>query len=370
MALKREIDYGEAVGVVAAQSIGEPGTQMTMRTFHYAGVAEHVPLGLPRLIELVDAKRVPKKGFMDIYVSKEQAKDYEAVKNIAQGMENTRLSDVAEVVEDFSEKCINIVLDKSELEYASLTPQDIKKSLEEFCSKLEYDGRRGVLVAYNKEEKKGKVLQDLRKLSNKLRDVRVKGIAGLSKAVVLKEGNEYFVRVSGINLAEVLKLPGVDSRRVYTNSVIEVEKIFGIEAARNTLLHEIKQVLELQGLSVDIRHIVLIADALTTDGVVKSVGRHGLSGEKASILARAAFEVTVKHLIDASVAAKSDLLQGVTENIIVGQPIPLGTGMVKLRMKWLEVDEKKPAKSKSRKTKGAKGEKEKENDVEKVEDKE
>ncbi|OIO24776.1 DNA-directed RNA polymerase subunit A'' [Candidatus Micrarchaeota archaeon CG08_land_8_20_14_0_20_49_17] len=339
--MKKNIDYGEAVGVVAAQSIGEPGTQMTMRTFHYAGVAEHVPLGLPRLIELVDAKRVPKKVFMDVLVSKALAKDYEAVKTVAKNIECIKLYDIAKIQESFENKCINLVLDKDELEFIGVSGQDVKKVVEELGQKLEYDGRKGVITVYNKEETKGRVFRDLRKLTNRLKALKIKGISGLSKAVVVKDGNDYFVRVSGINLPEVLKLENIDLTKVYTNSVIDIEKILGIEAARNALIREIKQVLDLQGLTVDIRHIIVIADAVSSDGVIKSVGRHGLSGEKASILARAAFEVTVKHLIDASVAAKSDHLQGVAENIIVGQPIPLGTGMVKLRMKWFEVPEEK-----------------------------
>ena len=118
--MKKNIDYGEAVGVVAAQSIGEPGTQMTMRTFHYAGVAEHVPLGLPRLIELVDAKRVPKKVFMDVFVSKALAKDYEAVKTVAKNIECTKLYDIAKIQESFENKCINLVLEKDELEFVKI----------------------------------------------------------------------------------------------------------------------------------------------------------------------------------------------------------------------------------------------------------
>ena len=89
----------------------------------------------------------------------------------------------------------------------------------------------------------------------------------------------------------------------------------------------------MQRLDVDIRHIMLLADAMCMDGIVKPVGRHGLSGEKASILARAAFEETIKHLINASIKGEEDKLVGVTENIIIGQPIPMGTGTVRLSMK-------------------------------------
>ena len=93
------------------------------------------------------------------------------------------------------------------------------------------------------------------------------------------------------------------------------------------------QVLEMQNLNVDKRHCMLLADAMTMGGDINSIGRHGLSGEKAGVLARAAFEETVKHLINAAVRGEDDKLIGVTENIIVGQTVPVGTGLVKLKMK-------------------------------------
>ncbi|MCX6770194.1 MAG: DNA-directed RNA polymerase subunit A'', partial [Candidatus Micrarchaeota archaeon] len=137
----------------------------------------------------------------------------------------------------------------------------------------------------------------------------------------------------GSNLAAVAKHPKVDVARLNSNDVQEIARVLGIEAARNSLMNEIKQVLDLQNLNVDVRHCMLLADAMTMDGGINSIGRHGLSGEKAGVLARAAFEETVKHLINAAVKGEEDKLIGVTENIIIGQTVPVGTGLVKLRMK-------------------------------------
>ena len=116
VAKKNLIDVGEAVGIVAAQSIGEPGTQMTMRTFHYAGVAEQVPTGLPRLIELVDARKEPKKPIMDIFLKKEYAASYEKAKEVAKEIERTTLDKVAYVEEDFESKKILITLEQPEMD--------------------------------------------------------------------------------------------------------------------------------------------------------------------------------------------------------------------------------------------------------------
>ncbi|MFA5311951.1 MAG: DNA-directed RNA polymerase subunit A'', partial [Methanomassiliicoccales archaeon] len=81
---------------------------------------------------------------------------------------------------------------------------------------------------------------------------------------------------------------------------------------------------------VDIRHIMLVSDLMTADGDVKAIGRHGISGRKSSVLARAAFEITAAHLLHAALTGEEDHLDGVAENIIVGQPVTLGTGAVNL----------------------------------------
>ena len=122
----------------------------------------------------------------------------------------------------------------------------------------------------------------------------------------------------------------MDTSRTRTNNISEIAEVLGIEAARNAIIHEVNSTLNEQGISVDARHIMLIADMMCMEGDVKQIGRHGIAGEKESVLSRAAFEVTVNHLLDAAVANEIDELNGVTENVIVGQPIHLGTGDVKL----------------------------------------
>jgi len=328
MAGKRSIDPGEAVGVLAAQSIGEPGTQMTMRTFHYAGVAEQVPTGLPRLIEIVDMRRSPKKPTMDIYLTKQYSKDEESARRMAEEIEEINLSKIAEIRENFAKKEIEIIPSQQSMKEQGVTIGEITKKIKKVASgSIREEGNLIIL------KPKTTLLRSVRRATNKLKSLHVKGINGISRVVVLKGDGEYFLRTGGSNFEEVLKWDGVDSVRTYTNNIKEIEKVLGIEAARNAIIREANQVLAMQKLDVDVRHIMLLADAMTMDGSLKPVGRHGLSGEKVSILARAAFEETIKHLITAAVKADEDRLLGVTENVIVGQEVPVGTGTVKLMMK-------------------------------------
>lgn len=327
----RIIDVGEAVGIVAAQSLGEPGTQMTMRTFHYAGVAEHVPLGLPRLIELVDARKEPKQPLMDIHLIPEVSSDRDKVIEIAKTVEEVNLGDVAQIVDYFAKKEIRILLDESDLQSRDLDVDSVVKMIKKTVGANGKVRSRGNQVIVKMDT----TYQKMRRMSIRLRGLHVGGIKGLSKATVIYDDkkDEYFIRVGGHNLNDVKKVTDVDLSRVYTNSVKEIEKHFGIEAARNALIYEIKQVMDLQGLDVDIRHIMLLADAMCLRGYVEPVGRHGLSGRKSSVLARAAFEETVKHLVNAAITGEEDPLNGVTENIIIGQTIKIGTGKVRLRMR-------------------------------------
>ena len=107
----------------------------------------------------------------------------------------------------------------------------------------------------------------------------------------------------------------------------------GIEAARNAIIHEALSTLQEQGLDVDIRHLMLVADIMTFSGEIRSIGRYGVAGSKSSILARAAFEETIKHLIRAAIRNESDYFNGIFENVMIGQVIPSGTGMFDLLAK-------------------------------------
>ena len=327
----------EAVGVIAAQSIGEPGTQMTMRTFHYAGVAEHVPTGLPRLIEIVDAKKEPKKPIIDIYLKKSYSRSQAEVEKVAKELGSVFVSDVAIIADDLENRSLKIEFNEKDGRALGVTFSMLKKVVEEFSDNTRVSGNKITIKpkASRKKDKENPITaKHVRRMANKIKDSIVKGVKGIHRAVVVRsESGEYFIRASGFNILGASEHPAVDPSRVYTNNIKEIERVYGIEAARNAIIKEINDVMEMQRLYVDIRHITLIADAMTYSGDIKSIGRHGLSGEKVGVLGRAAFEETVKHLIAAGSTAEEELLVGVTENIIVGQTVPVGTGKIKLVMK-------------------------------------
>ncbi|MHC1635866.1 MAG: DNA-directed RNA polymerase subunit A'' [Candidatus Methanospirareceae archaeon] len=322
-----KVEPCEAVGIVAAQSIGEPGTQMTMRTFHYAGVgAIYVTLGLPRIIEIVDARRKPSTPVMKIRLEEEYAYNRSEAERIAIEIEETDVSDVAEVKASVDEMVVLMRFKEGELKKRGLSKEEIIKKIEEkFDVDLEVEDE--IIRIHPPEESYHALLR----LEGKIAKMPVKGIEGIKRVLVKTDENgEYVLFTEGSALKKVLKVEGVDPRRTTTNDIHEIAEVLGIEAARNAIIEEMMSTLEEQGLNVDVRHIMLVADAMTMDGEVKPIGRHGVAGEKVSVLSRAAFEITVDNLLEAAMYGEVDELKGVTENVIVGQPIRLGTGEIEL----------------------------------------
>ncbi len=321
-----KVDPREAVGIVAAQSIGEPGTQMTLRTFHYAGVgAIYITLGLPRIIEIVDARKKPSTPAMKVKLQPEYASDRHKAEKLAMEIEETHIKDVCRVESSADEMCILVSLNNRELEKRGLTREDVEEKLKSLNMPVDMGEEK--IKIYIKSDS----YHELLRLEERVAKMLVKGIEGIRRAIVRKgEDGEYMLYTEGSALKKVAKIEGVDFSRTTTNNIAEIADVLGIEAARNAIIDEMISTLEEQGLDVDARHVTLIADAMTVDGEVKQIGRHGLAGGKTSVLSRAAFEVTVDNLLEAAIHGEVDELRGVTENVIVGQPIRLGTGAVEL----------------------------------------
>jgi DNA-directed RNA polymerase subunit A" len=325
---------GEAVGTLAAQSIGEPGTQMTMRTFHYAGVAEvAVPQGLPRLIEVVDAKKEPGNTIMRIPLEKDKIKSMDEAQQLGKKMREVVVSDVAKLKNILSDMTVELIVeDKIYLE-------DIEKNLKKF-------GDYTKTKTGFKVQSKKKSIADLAKLRKKISKIKLAGIKGITRILLKEEEGQLIIYTEGSNLREVFKLKGVEKANVYSNNIQEIYDFMGVEAARNSIVNEAKMVLDEQNLTVDIRHLMLVADMMTATGEISAIGRHGISGSKTSVIAKAAFEETTKHLLSASVKGEEDYLTGVAESIIVGKPPPVGTGTVKLGMRTSENKAKSAKKAK------------------------
>jgi len=327
------IDPNESAGIVSAQSIGEPGTQMTMRTFHYAGVAEiNVTLGLPRLIEIVDARRAPSTPMMEIHLARGY-NDLDKIKEIATEIEVTNLEDIADIETDLMNMRVVVYPDEHRMRQKGISMEELEDKLKKM---KRVKGMKRVHHGVTKEtdafvvESGEPSFKKLQRLAEATRSQRIKGIDGIKRAIIRRSGDRYVIYTEGSNFSKVLELDYVDPTRTLTNNIQEIYEVLGIEAARNAIIKEASETLAEQGLTVDIRHIMLVADIMTNDGDVKAIGRHGISGRKSSVLARAAFEITSTHLLRAAITGEVDYLDGVAENVIVGQPITLGTGAVNL----------------------------------------
>jgi len=329
--LRSLVEPGEAIGTVAAQSIGEPGTQMTLKTFHYAGVAElNVTLGLPRLIEILDARKNPASPYMTVYLEPKFAKDKEKAQEVQRMIELSTVESISDdITVDLALMQIKITLNSVLMTDKGILPELVVDKLSKLKKGEVLNNQNEIVV-----DSKDLTIDEIYKLNEKIRDLKLKGVKGISRVIMSRdqELEEWVLYTAGSNLPDVLSIPGVDPTRIKTNHIQEIRETLGIEATRQAIIDEATAVLQEQGLDVDIRHIMLVSDIMTQDGNLRQIGRHGISGEKESVLARASFEVTVKHLLNSAARGERDKLRGITENVIIGQIIPLGTGTVDLIM--------------------------------------
>jgi DNA-directed RNA polymerase subunit A" len=331
---------GECVGLVTAESIGEPGTQMTLNTFHFAGVSEmNVTTGLPRLIEILDARAEISTKMMEIFLKKPYSEGKE-IRQLAESLKETKLKEyLKEININVAETRMSIIFDEQKLKDRKMSAAKIapvlSKSLKGVDVKLDKDGSLKIKTSGDE------ALNMIYKVKEKIKDVYINGIKGITQVLPVKRENEYVIVTAGSNLKDVLKLPFVDTYRTRTNSIAEIEKLFGIEAAREAVIREMLKVLKDQGIKIDIRHILLVADAMTMSGWVLGVSRYGIVKEKPSVLARASFETPIKHIINAAMVGEIDELNSVIENVMINQPVPIGTGLPGLITKIRVEDKKK-----------------------------
>ena len=326
---------GENVGVISAESIGEPGTQMTLNTFHFAGVAEmNVTTGLPRLIEVLDARKTLSSESMTVYLNEPYC-DGENVQEAADKIRETLLEDLSEEIElDMADRTLTIHLDMERLNTLGKSVKDVSKRLKRssrgYSMNIEGDTIRFA------PGKKGDSIEEVFKLKEKLKGVRVAGLKSIEQVLVVKRDGEFIMITSGTNLKRVIKKDFVDETRTYSNDIYEIEKQFGIEATRRMIVNEIISVIEEQGIDVDPRHIMLVADTMTTSGELQGINRYGIVKEKQSVLARASFETPIRHLIGAGMHGEYDPLNSVVENVMINQPVPSGSGLISLKVSHKE----------------------------------
>jgi len=327
------VEPGESVGLISAESIGEPSTQMTLNTFHFAGVAEmNVTVGLPRIIEVLDGRKEISTPMMEIYLKKPYSKGAE-IRKAGALIKETQFK---EIVKEFSinmlETSIEITVDRERMQELGVNEptvlKNVAKEIKGFAAKFK-DKDTLVLKSKSKE----RAFNEVYLAKEKVKGVHLKGIEGISQILTVKKGEEYMIITAGSNLKDTFELEIVDAARTTTNNVFEIADLLGIEAARQAIINEVYKVIEAQGLNVDIRHIMLVADTMCAGGKIKGVTRYGVVSEKASVLARASFETPIKHIVNAAIAGEEDKLNSVVENVMLNQPIPVGTGLPGLRIK-------------------------------------
>ncbi len=307
-------------------------THNTLNTFHFAGVAEmNVTTGLPRIIEIFDATKEIKTPMMEIHLKKGER--MEEVRKFAATIKETLLKDVIEeYVLDIFEQSLMLRLNQALIDDFDLRMEDIAQSIREKVlrgkmHKIFQVRVQGASLLLTPKDTQTEKIKELYGLKEKLQELQIKGLKGIKQVLPVRRDDVYIILTSGTNLKEILQLKDVDTVRTISNDIHEIYKVLGIEAARQAIIDEVYRVIEAQGLNINLRHVMLVADIMCAGGVIKGITRYGVVSEKSSVLARASFETPIKHLINAALEGEVDLLASVVENVMVNQPVPLGTGL-------------------------------------------
>ena len=395
------ISVGEMVGVIAAQSIGEPATQMTLNTFHFAGVGSksNVTRGVPRLKELLHISKNIKKPSVTVYTTNDTCYDRIKTQRIGNKLELTMLKDLVlstsiyfdpsdentEIVEDepfmdiykvFSEVhqfedtkdnpwVIRLEINRKELMNKNISMEDIHHSIFTNFEKVGYysdDNSEKIIfrMRVNIENSKNddRDILYLKNFEKNLLNIVVKGIHKINKVVLRQSKNNvvyedgefvnkdiWVLDTDGTNLNEILSQSGVDTTRTYANDIIETYNIFGIDAAKQLLFQEINEVIDYSGNYVNSRHISLLVNFMTNKGSLMSIDRFGINRDlDIGPLAKCSFEETTEQIFKAAIFGEVDDLSGVSSNIMMGQLIPSGTGDTSIildEMKLLDVKRQK-----------------------------
>jgi DNA-directed RNA polymerase subunit A" len=267
---------------------------------------------------------------MTIYLKKEYNTKEKAKKFATEIRELSVEALVDSAIVDILNYEIELIFNEKRLKENNIKLQEIAEKIENSLKLVtSVEGRKKIVISVEEAED----IKELQRIRNRVLSLVIRGVKGIKQAIVRKEGDDWVIYTFGTNLKKILERKEVDARRTISNDIHEVASVLGIEAARNLIIREVVKTLEEQGLDVDIRHVILVADMMTVDGEVKPIGRYGVAGEKGSVLARANFEETIKHLTNAAYYGEVDRLESTIENVMINQVVPVGTGMVDLVFK-------------------------------------
>jgi DNA-directed RNA polymerase II subunit RPB1 len=382
--MKAKVHPGEMVGTLAAQSIGEPTTQLTLNTFHSAGTAKaNATQGVPRIVELLSVSHNPKNPSDVIYLKPDLAIDSNAVFYKMKEIQKTTLRDITKSVRiyyDPDPSATNTTIDEDKriletYQRFSVTNQAVCTSpwiIRLEISPKEMTARNvtdmnmiSTKIANNKVLRVFECIHtdtnspdklvmritflpdvvknslSLRFIEEKLLDTVLTGVSGIgrvyrrdnNKELIYDEkvggyvpNKQYVLDVDGTNLLDLATIEGVDPYRSFSNDVHEIMDVFGIETARMALYKEFMEVFTTE--YVNYHHMITLIDTMTYPGYLVTVDRFGMKKSNNGVLAKSSFEETSQILFDAAISADFDKMKGVSANIMFGQKPPCGTGFV------------------------------------------
>ena len=381
--IRAQVHPGEMVGVLAAQSIGEPTTQLTLNTFHSAGTAKaNATSGVPRIEELLGASANPKRPSNTVYLTKDIFTSQDAAVAKMKEIQKTTLRDIVKSVRIYYDPQLEagrtaIEEDREILELyqrfslenpaACRSPwimrielndieQDARgiRDLTEIQTKLQANTGLKMVECLHSDSSGEKLIMrlgfapetvknpiQLRYLEDKILDTVLTGVDGIGRVhlravkgeLVWNEDvagylpiEQYVLDVEGTNLYDLMTFPGVDATRTFSNDIHEVREVFGIEAARMAIYEEINEVFSTE--KVNYHHLAVLVDTMTFTGRIVPVSRFGMKKNETGVLAKSSFETTSKVMFDAAVWGEFDSMRGVSANIMFGQKPPCGTGFV------------------------------------------
>jgi DNA-directed RNA polymerase II subunit RPB1 len=379
--IKSQTHAGEMVGALAAQSIGEPTTQLTLNTFHSAGTAKaNATAGVPRIEELLSASANPKKPGNTVYLLPEISNDQQATIEKMKEIQRTTLRDITKsvriyydppssgtVVEEdmdilalyqqFSieqgESCASPWIMRLELNDQEQAARNIT-DLTAVITKLRSNTQLKIIDCMHSDESATKIVlrltfdgnavknpTTLRFWEDKVLDTVLTGVDGVGGVHLRKIKNElvydekvagysqkeqYVLDVDGTNMYQLMVFPGADGTRTFSNDIHEINDVFGIEAARLAIFEECSEVFVSE--KVNYHHLSVLVDSMTFSGRIVAVNRFGMNKNETGVLARSSFEETSKNMFNAAMGAEYDTMRGVSANIMFGQKPPCGTGFV------------------------------------------
>tara|TARA_B100000768_G_C11282417_1_gene379433 strand:+ start:23 stop:4525 length:4503 start_codon:yes stop_codon:yes gene_type:complete len=389
------VSPGEMVGMIAAQSIGEPTTQMTLNTFHFAGVASksNVTRGVPRIEEILSLSENPKNPSCTVHMFKDEEEDQANAEKIMHQLEHTSLRSIVDsveicfdpgkngtvikddellvkqyktfenmIMECLGEECsednkskwvVRIKMNEESMLDKNITMDDVHFTIKRAyndkveCMFSDYNDDNLVfrLRVTSLKSKGGQKQLDLcddvhilRTFQEQLLDNMIlRGVKNIQRVIPrkvtgIKKDDDIYIKhetwvldTVGTNLLDLLGVDFIDGTRTFTNDIQEIYRVLGIEAARQSILNEIKEVMEFDDTYINYHHLSLLCDRMTCNDKMVSIFRHGINNDNIGPIAKASFEETPEMFLKAARHAELDIMRGVSANVMCGQEGFFGT---------------------------------------------